>query len=109
MISGELELIETIRRRAARVGSGSRAVPLGVGDDCAVLRPSGGHEICVTTDLTVGGRHFRREWHPPESAGHRCLARGLSDLAAMGAEPLAGFLLRALSVRLPAAWAGRFM
>jgi thiamine-monophosphate kinase len=109
MISGELELIETIRRRAARVGSGSRAVPLGVGDDCAVLRPSRGHEICVTTDFTLEGRHFRREWHPPESAGHRCLARGLSDLAAMGAEPLAVFLSLAVPARLPAAWLERFM
>jgi len=109
MISGELELIETIRRRAARVGSGSRAVRLGIGDDCAILRPSRGHEICVTTDLTLEGRHFRREWHSPESVGHRCLARGLSDLAAMGAEPLAVFLSLAVPSRLSAAWLERFM
>jgi thiamine-monophosphate kinase len=109
VISGELALIETIRRRAARVESGSRAVRRGIGDDCAVLRPSPGHEICVTTDFTLEGRHFRRAWHPPESVGHRCLARGLSDLAAMGAEPLAVFLSLAVPARLPAAWLERFM
>ncbi|MGA7352466.1 MAG: thiamine-phosphate kinase [Acidobacteriaceae bacterium] len=109
MISGELELIEMIRRQAAWAGSGSRAVRLGIGDDCAVLRPSPGHEICVTTDFTLEGRHFRRAWHPPESVGHRCLARGLSDLAAMGAEPLAVLLSLAVPARLPAAWIERFM
>ena len=50
----------------------------------------------MTTDFTLEGRHFRRDWHPPESVGHRALARGLSDLAAMGARPLAAFLSLAL-------------
>jgi thiamine-monophosphate kinase len=49
-------------------------------------------DIAVTTDLTIEGRHFRLDWHPPESVGHRALARGLSDLAAMGARPVAAFL-----------------
>jgi thiamine-monophosphate kinase len=48
--------------------------------------------LAVTTDLTVCGRHFRLDWHTPESVGHRALARGLSDLAAMGATPVAAFL-----------------
>ena len=56
---------------------------LGIGDDCAILQPKAGYEICVTTDFTLEGVHFRRAWHPPESVGHRCLARGLSDLAAI--------------------------
>ncbi|MGB9031131.1 MAG: thiamine-phosphate kinase [Acidobacteriaceae bacterium] len=109
MISGELALIETIRRQAAQAEFGSHAVRLGIGDDCSVLRPSRGYEICVTTDFTLEGRHFRRAWHPPESVGHRCLARGLSDLAAMGAEPLAVFLSLAVPARLPTAWLERFM
>jgi thiamine-monophosphate kinase len=86
---GERALIATIRARAS---GGSRHVPLGIGDDCAVLRPSPGAEIVVTTDLSLEQVHFRRDWHTAESAGHRCLARGLSDLAAMGAAPLAAFL-----------------
>jgi thiamine-monophosphate kinase len=68
------------------------AVALGIGDDAAILRPRATDEIVVTTDLFLEGRHFRRDWHPAASAGHRCLARGLSDIAAMGAKPLAAFL-----------------
>jgi thiamine-monophosphate kinase len=81
----------------------------GIGDDCAVLRPLPGHETLVTTDFTLEGIHFRREWHAPESVGHRCLARGLSDIAAMGGEPVAAFLSLALPRNLPQAWVGRFV
>jgi thiamine-monophosphate kinase len=89
---GELSLIERIRARA----SSSPAVRLGIGDDCAILKPPPGHELLVTTDFSLEGRHFRRDWHSATSAGHRTLARGLSDLAAMGAKPLAAFLSLAL-------------
>jgi len=89
---GELRIIERIRART----SASNAVPLGIGDDCAILRPPPGHELLVTTDFSLEGRHFRRDWHSPASVGHRTLARGLSDLAAMGAKPLAAFLSLAL-------------
>ncbi|MFP5228444.1 MAG: thiamine-phosphate kinase [Acidobacteriota bacterium] len=108
-VPGELALIETIRRQARSGLAASRAVRLGIGDDCAVLRPKPGNEICVTTDFTLENRHFRRAWHPAESVGHRCLARGLSDLAAMGAEPMAVFLSLAVPARLPAAWVERFL
>lgn len=83
-------------------------VRLGIGDDCAVLRPVAGHEILVTTDFCLEGRHFRRDWHTPESAGHRCLARGLSDLSAMGAKPLAAFLSLALPAGNNKVWLRRF-
>lgn len=107
----ELALIEQIRRDFAR--SSSRTVALGIGDDCAILRPPAGSEVLVTTDFTLEGRHFRRDLHPPESVGHRCLARGLSDLAAMGATPMAAFLSLALPADLVAnakgrAWIKRF-
>lgn len=91
---GELALIERIRQRAA--GNGSSAVRLGIGDDCAILQPRANEELLVTTDFSLEGRHFRRDWHSPQSVGHRTLARGLSDLAAMGARPLAAFLSLAL-------------
>ncbi len=81
----------------------------GIGDDCAVLRPPRGHEILVTTDFSLENVHFRRDWHPPQSAGHRCLARGLSDIAAMGGEPLAAFLSLALPADLPQRWADGFL
>jgi len=103
---GELALIETIRRASDARAMGR--VRLGIGDDCAILRPPAGHEVLVTTDLCLEGRHFRRDWHTAESAGHRCLARGLSDLAAMGARPLAAFLSLALPAGTDARWTAGF-
>jgi len=102
---GELGLIEQIRSSSAS-GYG-KSVTLGIGDDCAILRPPRGCEVLVTTDFTLEGRHFRRDLHPPESVGHRCLARGLSDLAAMGATPLAAFLSLALPAQILSESAGR--
>lgn len=117
---GELALIELIRSgwgNAGGSGPGSRRfarhVVLGIGDDCAILRPPRGHEVVVTTDFTLEGLHFHRNWHPPESVGHRALARGLSDLAAMGARPMAAFLSLALpsemlATRIGRSWVDRF-
>ena len=93
-------------RRQARAGN---RVLTGIGDDCAVLRLPPGHEALVTTDFTLEGIHFRREWHAPESVGHRCLTRGLSDIAAMGGEPIAAFLSLALPRDLPQKWVDGFM
>ncbi len=105
----ELALIESIRTRAARTDSLSSALKIGIGDDCAILRPKPGHDLCVTTDFSLENVHFHRDWHSPQSAGHRCLARGLSDLAAMGAEPVAVFLSLALPAHTPAAWVEDFL
>jgi thiamine-monophosphate kinase len=65
--------------------------------------------LLVTTDFTLEGVHFRRDWHSPESVGHRCVARGLSDVAAMGGEPVAVFLSLALPRELPQSWAQQFL
>ncbi len=113
----ERALISRLRRQVQRLaypapfskGSGRRAVIAGIGDDCAILRIPAGHEFLVTTDFSLEGVHFRQEWHPPESVSHRCLARGLSDIAAMGGEPLAAFLSLALPKKLPQRWVDRFM
>ena len=102
---GELALIEQIRHDFATARS--KTLTLGIGDDCAILRPPEDSEVLVTTDFTIEKRHFRRDRHPPESVGHRCLARGLSDLAAMGATPLAAFLSLALPADMPANKAGK--
>ena len=63
----------------------------------------------MTTDFTLEGIHFRRDWHPAESVGHRCLARGLSDIAAMGGQPVAAFLSLALPQDLPQRWVDGFL
>ena len=64
-----------------------RAV-LGGGDDCALLQPSAGQQLAVSTDLLVEGRHFLSTVDPAR-LGHKSLAVNLSDLAACGAQPLA--------------------
>jgi thiamine-monophosphate kinase len=109
---GERELIAAIRLRAnhlASSGPKEGILAFGIGDDCAVLRPRRGEDLVVTTDLSLENVHFRRDWHPPQSVGHRCLARGLSDLAAMGARPEAAFLSLALPSELTGSWLQGFL
>ena len=109
----EKQLIAQIRRMAGTSTAGRSRLPQpailkGIGDDCAVLRLLPGRDSLVTTDFSLEGIHFRRDWHAPESVGHRCLVRGLSDIAAMGGEPVAAFLSLALPRSLPQSWVGRF-
>ncbi|HET8636754.1 MAG TPA: thiamine-phosphate kinase [Acidobacteriaceae bacterium] len=117
-VPDEGDLIHSLHQQAqwlsAKIGPAS-VLKLGIGDDCALLRPRPGEDIVVTTDFSLESIHFRREWHSPESAGHRCLARGLSDLAAMGAHPMAAFLSLALPAELvrtsrgSSSWRDRFL
>jgi len=109
----ENRLIERISRASsaalpAQRRSGAGRVVRGIGDDCAVLTSPGGLHTLVTTDLTLEDVHFRRRWHPADSVGHRCLTRGLSDIAAMGGEPYAAFLSLAMPADLPQRWADQF-
>jgi thiamine-monophosphate kinase len=99
-------LIDRVRRAAT---SGKHRLGQGIGDDCAVLPLPRGHQVLVTTDFSLENVHFRREWHPPDSIGHRCLARGLSDIAAMGGIPRAAFLSLALPTDLPQSWVDKFI
>lgn len=81
-------------------------VKLGVGDDCALLLQQPGMQLAVSTDMLVEGRHFFPD-ADPFALGHKCLAVNLSDLAAMGAKPLAF----TLALSLPEArdeWLGPF-
>src|SRR4029077_18737108 len=102
----ERNLIKLIGRLAGSSGAGS--LIRGIVDDCAVLRLPPGTELLVTTDLCLENVHFRRDWHPAPVVGHRCLARGLSDIAAMGGTPLACFLSLGLPKSLPQAWVNGF-
>jgi thiamine-monophosphate kinase len=103
----ERSLIEHIRQAAA--AAPNRAVKKGIGDDCAILQLKPGYELLVTTDLCLEDVHFRSAWHPATVVGHRCLARGLSDIAAMGGEPLACFLSLGLPEDLPQTWVNGFL
>ena len=65
-----------------------RKVAPAIGDDCAILRfPGARSEMVITTDLFLENVHFQRETHSAADVGHKVVARGLSDIAAMGADP----------------------
>jgi thiamine-monophosphate kinase len=78
---------------------------LGIGDDTALFRPKPGHETILTCDWFLEGTHFLRDKQPADAVGWKCLARALSDIAAMGGTPRC-FLL---SLALPASCAGRWL
>jgi thiamine-monophosphate kinase len=104
----ERGLIKRIRK-LARPPAASGPVVQGIGDDCAILQPPHGRQLLVTTDFSVENVHFRRKWHPAPSVGHRCLARGLSDIAAMGGTPAACFLSLGLPPKIPQPWVDGFL
>ncbi|MDY0056428.1 MAG: thiamine-phosphate kinase [Methyloversatilis sp.] len=74
---------DLIRRHFVRP---MRAAALGPGDDCALIRPSPGHELAITSDMLVAGTHFLPDTDP-RRLGWKALAVNLSDVAAMGATP----------------------
>ena len=97
---------ELIARYFARQPVRRADVVLGIGDDCALLRPPPGLDLAITTDLLVAGVHFQSDVDPA-ALGHKALAVNLSDLAAMGAEP-AWFTLNLALPEADPDWLGRF-
>ena len=96
----EFALIDRYFRRAGR------HTVLGVGDDGAIVRPSPGCELVISTDMLVAGTHFLPDTDPAD-LGWKTLAVNVSDMAAMGAEPRWALL----AVALPAAtesWIEKF-
>ncbi|MGI8989900.1 MAG: thiamine-phosphate kinase [Bryobacteraceae bacterium] len=106
----ELELVRRIQRLAAVPRkTRSTGLALGIGDDCAIFRPRGSpEELLFTTDLLIEDVHFRRSTHSASQIGYKALARGLSDLAAMGAEPRFCLVSLALPESVDAKWISGF-
>jgi len=92
----EFDLIKRYFQRA-RPGRAD----LGIGDDCALLTPTPGHQMAISSDMLVEDRHFFAG-ADPFMLGHKSLAVNLSDLAAMGARPLAFTLALSLPAADPA-------
>jgi len=101
---GEARVLESIQRLVQEAGGARlrKELQLGIGDDCAIFRPRAGEDLLFTTDMLIEGRHFLRGTHRAADLGWKALARGLSDIAAMGGE--ARFCL--VSLALPG-WADR--
>ncbi|MFO1352685.1 MAG: thiamine-phosphate kinase, partial [Gammaproteobacteria bacterium] len=103
MAASEFDLIE---RYFARQAVMRPDVPLGIGDDCALLAAPPGRLLAVSIDMLVAGVHFFAD-ADPEGIGHKALAVNLSDLAAAGAEP--AWVTLALALPAPDdAWLARF-
>ena len=83
-----------------------RQALLGVGDDCALLQPTPGTHLAISSDMLVEGRHFLSTVSP-DRLGHKALAVNLSDLAACGATPRAFTLALALP-RVDTTWLAGF-
>jgi thiamine-monophosphate kinase len=103
MFMGEFDLIERYFKYAAKT---TPSVNVGIGDDCALLTPSAGMQLAISSDMLVEGRHFLSTVSP-EALGHKALAVNLSDLAACGATPL-GFTLALALPRADEAWLAQF-
>lgn len=101
---GEWEIIEYMRRRAGR----GRGVRVGIGDDAAVLEADPRHDWVVTTDLMIEDVHFLRHAQPPRAVGHKAMARSLSDIAAMAAQPRYALIALALPPGLATRWLKEF-
>ena len=79
----ETDLVDRIRRLA-----GHSPLIRGIGDDCAIFRPRLNEDLVFTSDFALEDRHFTLKTHTAADIGHLALARSLSDIAAMGAEPV---------------------
>jgi thiamine-monophosphate kinase len=103
----ETAVVDRIRKLAAHT-TDTKTLIRGIGDDCAILRPRPKHDLVFTTDFVLEGRHFHLDTHTPADIGHKALARSLSDLAAMGSEPLFCLVSLALPASLGERWVDGF-
>jgi thiamine-monophosphate kinase len=94
---GELPLIDEIRKRYARK---SGTVPVGIGDDAAVIKPGGKH-LLVTTDMMVEGVHFDLRFTTAYQLGFKLISVNVSDIYAMGGTPHHALLNIAMSGQIP--------
>ncbi len=81
---------------------------LGIGDDTALVAVAQGMALALTTDFSIESVHFSAKLHPPQSVGHRALARSLSDIAAVGGIPKFALISLAISNRTTRAWIEAF-
>jgi thiamine-monophosphate kinase len=107
MKAGEDQLVQRIAKALA-FKRGTR-LALGIGDDAALLAPRAGYATVLTCDWFLEGSHFLRDKHPPDSIGWKCLARAVSDVAAMGGEPTHFLLSLAVPGTHTGQWLDRFL
>jgi thiamine-monophosphate kinase len=108
----EQSILEFIVRSHSQADLGrahAAGLQIGIGDDAAVWRPRPGQETTLTCDWFLDGTHFLADRHPPRSVGWKCLARAVSDVAAMGADPRCFLLNLALPGNRAKEWLAGFL
>jgi thiamine-monophosphate kinase len=85
------------------------SLQVGIGDDAALWCSRPGYETLLTCDWFLEGTHFVAARHPPEAVGYKCLARAVSDIAAMGGEPRCFLLSLALPDTRTGTWLSKFL
>lgn len=103
----ELKIVQRIAELASHQKPNSLLIR-GIGDDCAIVRPQEDADLVFTTDFIIEDRHFRLDKSDAHDIGHKALARSLSDLAAMGSEPVFCLVSLALPAGLTEAWLTKF-
>jgi thiamine-monophosphate kinase len=106
---GEAGVLGRIEEIAARTQIPNSGVRLGIGDDAALFKGTSGYEQILTCDWFLEGSHFLRDKHPPDAVGWKCLARAVSDLAAMGGVPRCFLLSLALPASHTGLWLDEFL
>ena len=98
---GEFALIDAIASRLAK--SSAASVPVGIGDDSAVVSAKGGN-VVACLDMLTQGVHFRLDWSEASDIGRKAAAQNLADIFAMGASPTALLVGLALPQETPVNW-----
>ncbi len=98
---GEFGLIHRIHELIKKEGVQAPEVTLGIGDDTASFRPRQGYEQLVTCDCLVEGRHYLPDFITPQELGRRAMAMNLSDIGAMGGQPLYALVSLGLKADMP--------
>ena len=106
---GESGVLARIEALAAHTRIGGSGVRLGIGDDAALFKVKSGFDQILTCDWFLEGSHFLRDKHPPEAVGWKCLARAVSDVAAMGGIPRCFLLSLALPASHTGSWLDQFL
>jgi thiamine-monophosphate kinase len=98
---GEFGLIHRIHKLLKKEGVKTPGVTLGIGDDTASIRPRPGYELLVTCDCLVDGQHFLSDRITPLDLGRRAMVVNISDIGAMGGQPLYALVSLGLKTDMP--------
>ena len=98
---GEFGLIDRIDRLLKKEGVPGAGLDVGLGDDCAAIRPRPGFDLLVTCDAFVEGRHYLPERISRFDLGRRAMTANISDIGAMGGWPLYGLVSLGLKAETP--------